>query len=149
MVFGLWEGSIALSLNKTNFAFGETIEGSLSLKLSKEKKARRLVVSIICERQTTTFDTRGSHTSTQVVFSSDKVLDGEKTYSPPGSEYKFSIQVPQGNAVPPVLEGKLGTALKAVQALAGGSSTNKWFLKAKLDIPMGIDVSRKVQISVQ
>lgn len=154
MVFGLFEGGIELRLNKTNFAFGETAEGTLSLKLKKEKQARHLVVSVIAEKQETQYRkgtsfTMSSSNNTCILFKTDAILDGEKTYMPPGGEYQFKIQIPAQAALPQELGGTLGTALKAMQFLGGKTSQIKWFIAGTLDIPKGIDISKKVQISVQ
>ena len=154
MVFGFGEGSISLQLNKTNFAFGETVEGTLSLKLKKPKQARQLRVSIVAEKQITQYGrtSRGgiSRDSAQnILFSTDVILDGEKLYSPPGKDYPFKIQVPQKSVIPTAPEGNLGTALKAVQFLSGQMSQIKWYIVGTLDIPKAIDIKKAVQISVQ
>jgi len=154
MVLGFGEGGINLQLNKTNFAFGETAEGTLSLKLKKEKKARQLRVSVTAERQMTQYGTSsggGIQRSSEknVLFKTDVILDGEKTYSPPGKDYQFKIQVPLKTALPPEVGGKLGTAIKAVQVLGGQMSQVKWFMLGTLDVPGGRDINKKVQISVQ
>ena len=154
MVFGLFEGKIEISLNKTNFAFGETAEGNLSLKLKKEKQARQLRVSIVAEKQVSQYGTspRGGmkkSSNKDILFSTDVILDGEKLYSPPGAEYKFKIQVPQKSAIPAMPEGGLGAALKAVQFLRGQTSQLRWFIIGTLDVPGAIDIRKRVQISVQ
>lgn len=152
MVFGLFEGSIEIALKKYNFGFGETIEGTANLKLSKEKKARRVVVTVLAEKKVTRYDSKGSHTSTETLFSQEAVLDGEKTYTPPGASYDFKIQLPpQGFQSAPSMNGALGTAVKAAQFFASSSFASQvyWFVEAKLDVPMGIDIGKKVQITVQ
>lgn len=153
MVFGFGEGSVALQLNKTNFAFGETITGKLSLQLKKDKQARQLRVSIVAERQTTQYGRSSSGGSSgsgkTILFKTDAILGGERLYSPPGSDYEFKIQVPAQNALPAEIQGTLGTALKAIQLLGGQMSQVKWFVEGVLDVPGGKDINKRVQISVQ
>ncbi|MDP6670635.1 MAG: hypothetical protein QGI60_02360 [archaeon] len=154
MVFGFFEGGITLTLNKTNFAFGETAEGKLALKLKKDKNARELRVRIMAVKKVTQYGTnsRGGMSRSnqdQVLFQNAVTIDGQKLYSPPGVDYDFKIQIPQQSALPQEIGGNLGTALKAVQFLGGRSSQVKWFIEATLDIPGGVDISKKVQISVQ
>ncbi|MCX6798902.1 MAG: hypothetical protein NTW59_02270 [Candidatus Diapherotrites archaeon] len=151
MVFGLFEGSIELRLNKTNFFFGETIEGTLALKLKKPKDARQLRVSIVAERETTQYSGGKRSTRIDTIFKSDNVVDGEKTYLPPGGEYPFKVQLPASSAIPqaPQFESAVGTAIKVVQALSMQNTRMKWFVDASLDIPKGIDINKKVQITVQ
>ncbi|MDP2974543.1 MAG: hypothetical protein Q8N60_05825 [Candidatus Diapherotrites archaeon] len=153
MVFGFGEGSVTLQLNKTNFAFGETIAGKLSLQLKKNKQARQLRVSIVAERKTTQYGRSGSGRSsgsgTTILFKTDVILDGERLYSPPGSDYDFKIQVPMQSAMPQEIQGTLGTALKAMQFLGGQMSQVKWFVEGVLDIPGGKDINKRIQISIQ
>jgi len=160
MVFGFGEGSIELLLDKTNLAFGESLHGKLNLKLKKEKNARQLRVRILAEKTSTSYSgafggSRGSSTQKQTVFSTDVILDGEKTYVPPGKEYEFKIQVPAKSVMPSgdmtALEGGVGTAVKAAQMLGGfgRSSQIKWFVEGTLDIPGGRDIGKRIQVSVQ
>jgi hypothetical protein len=154
MVFGFFEGGITLTLNKTNFAFGETAKGKLLLKLKKDKNARELRVRIMAVRKTTQYGTnsRGGtsrNNQTQVLFQNAVIIDGQKLYSPPGVDYDFKIQIPQKSTLPQEIGGNLGTALKAIQFLGGRSSQVKWFIEATLDIPGGVDINKKIQISVQ
>jgi len=166
MVFGFFEGSIELQLDKTNLAFGETLHGKLNLKLKKEKKARQLRVTIKAVKAVTQYGKRsgvrvmgqpvGSNSNQgEVVFSTDAILDGEKTYLPPGGEYEFRIQVPQKSVMPqsglPELAGNLGKAVQVAQMLSGfGMSAQiKWFVEGVLDIPGGVDISKRLQVSVQ
>ena len=152
MVFGLFEGSIDLILPKTNFAFGETIEGTLKLKIGKEKMARQLRVRISCLKITTTRSAgrSGSSTRTDILYPADTVLDGEKTYMPPGGEYPFKAQLPQSTVLPqqPKLEGGLGTAVTALQMLSGGSSRIEWYVEGTLDVPKAFDIGKKIRIFV-
>jgi len=162
MVFGFGEGSIELMLDKTLMNFGEQVHGKLKLKLKKEKKAKQLRVRVLAERTQTQYGGRVSssgrksnNTQRDVVFSTDIIVDGEKTYVPPGQDYDVKIQIPAKTALPsdttPELGGGLGTAIKAAQMLGGvGRSTQiKWFVEATLDIPGGRDIGKKVQITVQ
>ena len=159
MVFGLFEGSIELRPDKINFMFGETAEGTLALKLKKPKDARQLLVSIVAERETTrhTTSSRGGttrQTYTETLFKADNVIDGKKTYMPPASEYRFKIQLPDRNVIPQGPQQVQGSGLvntlvnTAIAVSAANQKPVKWYLKAALDAP-GIDISKKVQISVQ
>lgn len=155
MVLGFGEGSIDLMLNKTNFAFGETVEGKLNLKLKKEKQARQLRVRL----QTEFLRSSGGpaliqtgqprQSEKQILYQTETVVDGEKLYAPPGGEYEFKIQVPQKSAMPPMPQGGLATAIGAMNMLGGVRTTITWRVIASLDIPGGRDVSKSINISVQ
>lgn len=155
MVFGFFEGNIDLKIDKTNYRFGETIQGKLNLKLKKQKDARQLRVRLEAVRIQRTYG-KQNRTNKTVLFSTDTIVDTEKTYLPPGQEYDFQIQVPQKTALPPELggvlgtvEGTIGTAVKTMQFLSGTNIQTKWHLTATLDIPKGIDINKSIQISVQ
>jgi hypothetical protein len=155
MVFGFGEGSIDLMLGKTNFAYGETIQGKLNLKLKKEKQARQLRVRIEATFKRSSggpalINTGQKRSSeTQVLYQTETVLDGEKLYSPPGKEYEFKIQVPQKSALPPMPQGGLATAIGAMNMLSGVSVRVEWRVIASLDIPGAMDIKKSVNISVQ
>lgn len=148
MVFGFFEGSIELKPERTNYRFGETISGKLNLKLKKQKDARQLRVRLEAVRIQRTYGKKSSSNKT-FLFSTDAIIDGEKTYLPPGQEYEFKIQAPQRNTLPPELEGTLGTAIKTMQLLSGASVQTRWYLTATLDIPKGVDINKSMEISVQ
>jgi len=158
MVFGLFEGSIELRANNTTVNCGEAFTGKLVLKLKKPKKARQLRVRLIAvQTQRATgvaiigTGSMGAKSTKQenIIYSVDAVLDGEKEYMPPGGEYEFRVQAPARSSLPAELGGTLGTAIKAVQMLSGTQSYTKWYLEASLDIPGGMDISKRMQVSVQ
>jgi len=166
MVFGFGEGSIDIAIPKTTYSFGETIEGKLALKLKKEKKARQLKITVFAEREVVRTRTDCSRknsfggsatyqeTETETIFSCDFVIDGEKTYAPPGAEYQFKAQLPGKDVMPQAPEqiqgsGLMNTLMNASIAMSAASQKPaKWYLKATLDAP-GIDINKTVQISVQ
>ena len=155
MVFGFGEGSITLTLDKTNLAFGETVHGKLSLKLKKEKQARQLRVRLEAVQTQRRYGPvlvgpqQRSSSRTDVLFSTDTIVDGEKLYTPPGKDYEFKIQVPAKSALPAQPQGGLATAMKTMQFLSGIQSQLRWYVTASLDIPGGKDISKRIQVSVQ
>jgi len=158
MVFGFGEGSIELKLDKTNFAFGETVQGKFYLKLKKEKQARQLRVRLEALQTQRTGgpalvqmggSRRRGSSQTTVLYQTEVILDGEKLYSPLGKEYEFNIQVPAKSALPAKPEGGLGNAIKTMQLLSGSSTQLKWYVNASLDIPGGRDISKRIQVSIQ
>lgn len=162
MVFGFFEGSIDILLPKTLFAFGEIIDGKLVLKLKNEKKGRQLKLTLLATREVTQTKTTfkkgvsSSYTDTDIetVFTADFIIDGEKSYLPPGAEYPFKIQLPASNVLPQAPQqvqgsGLMNTVMNATIAMAAANQRPvKWFLKGTLDVP-GIDINKQVQISVQ
>ncbi|MDD5163317.1 MAG: hypothetical protein PHD95_03870 [Candidatus ainarchaeum sp.] len=157
MVFGFFEGKINLDLQgKTNFFFGETISGQLVLSLRKPKQARQLRIVLqgteIFTHPSTVFrngrQVTEMRTESIVVFSTEEILDNEKTYSSGETRYDFSIQAPAQAFARPKLESTLGNVLNVMQTFSGNRSRIKWELKASLDVPGSVDVSKNLQISL-
>jgi hypothetical protein len=84
--------------------------------------------------------TIGSETSTmkqhERVYEFKLPLDSEKEYGE-GREYRFEIKIPAD-----IL------SLRSQMGGAGPSSPIKWYLSAKLDVPGGLDISKKVDVTI-
>jgi hypothetical protein len=146
---------ITLALEKYDYVPGDKIKGRVTLSLKKPTNARKLEVSFIGRKITHQSNVgsrnrSGSSTQYQTVYSFSMPLDGEKEYHT--GDYPFEIKIPdnifQSN---PNLDGKLGSAVRALQMLGGTSSRIDWIVKAQLDVPMGLDVkkSQKIVLSTQ
>jgi hypothetical protein len=149
-MFGFGKGKIDLIIEKYNFSPGDTIKGKILLKLNKPIHAKAIKVELLGEKSTSkTVITTGSTThsqSNEYVFNFEMPLDGEKDYLE--GEYNFELKVPGSLSQPSMPQGVAGDVLKSIQILAGRESTIKWYVIAKLDIPKGLDVSKKIQINI-
>jgi len=146
---------ITLALEKYDYTPGDKIKGTVTLNLKKPTNARKLEVSFIGRKIThqssisavgmASGGSHGSKTQYQTVYSFSMPLDGEKEYHT--GDYPFEIKIPdnifQGS---PSVEGKLGSAVKAVQMLGGQSSHIDWLVKAQLDVPMKLDIKKSQKI---
>jgi len=88
------------------------------------------------------------------IYDFKQQLDSEKEYSQ-GGEYHFEIKIPADilGMGPQAPEGKLGQVLKVgqtVAAITGAIPRRRlqWYLLAKLDIPGGLDINKKVDITI-
>ena len=143
---------IEIKINKSNFSGGEVIDGVLTLQLGKPIKARELRIEMFCERKSSAASIgsrRRTGSNTQRLFEFKQHLDDDKQY--PASDqplvYPFKIKLPNDINFDPKLSGIAGTALDIMKAM-GGVGKPVWYLNAVLDIPMGLDVSKKIQINV-
>jgi hypothetical protein len=96
----------------------------------------------------------GGSTKIERIYDFKQQLDSEKEYSQ-GGEYHFEIKIPADilGMGPQTPEGKLGQVLKVAQTVATMTGTIsrrrlQWYLLAKLDIPGGLDISKKVDITI-
>ena len=162
------KGKINISIQRTNYAPGDIISGDVALTLKKPVKAREVSISLIGEHRTTQTTPRiggtmgggGMSTSTTMntvrIYDFKQQLDSEKEYSQ-GREYHFEIKIPADTLSMrpqmPGQEGKLGQVLKVAQTAATITGAIpfqriKWYLSAKLDVPGGLDISKKVDITI-
>lgn len=171
-MFGLGKGKINVTMQKTYYTPGDVISGNVVFTLKKPVKAKEVSVSLIGEEITTggggkvgwgggttaggvgTMGGGAGSTRIQRIYDFKLSLDGEKEYTGVG-EYRFEIKIPadilgRGSEMP---EGKLGQVLKVAQTVAtvtGAVARRRlqWYLLAKLDIPGGLDISKKVDITI-
>jgi len=156
------KGRINIIIQRTGYAPGDTISGNVTFTSKKPVKARELSISLIGEQQTTQVrgmtGSQGTSTSTRRIriYDFKHQLDSEKEYSQ-GQEYSFEIKIPADilSVRPqiPELEGKLGQGLKLAQAAAAMTGAipyqrTKWYLLAKLDIPGGLDIRKKADVTI-
>jgi len=150
MLFGLFDfllppGKMELTLEKLNFTRGEKVKGHAKLTTERPIKARGVFARIYAEEET-----HGSKsTNTHVIFDFQQPLEqGEKEYS--AGDYDFELRIPAGANAPQLPQGA-ETAVAALNMIAGtGFKTTfvKWYVEAKLDIPGGRDVGKRLQINV-
>ncbi|MGB6873109.1 MAG: hypothetical protein WBE46_03035 [Dehalococcoidia bacterium] len=168
------KGKIDIAIQKFNYALGDTISGSVALTLKKPVKARKVNISLIGEQLiTNTQDTsrkgilmggggmgegimrpmmserRGSEgitigarreqstmTERVCIYDFKLPLDGEKEYSEGRESYFFEMKIPADIlSVRPQMTSPI-------------KSPSKWYLLAKLDVPGGLDISKKVDITI-
>ena len=147
------KGKIDVIIPKTNFSPGDTISGSVVLTLKKPVKAREVNISLIGEQTTTKGGITSSEQSknTTRIYDFKQRLDGEKEYNRE-AEYHFEIKLPSDilsrQPQMPQVGGALGHGLRIAQAITGMGVWTNWYLLAKLDVPGGIDINRKVQITI-
>lgn len=139
MVFGLFEGNkINITLDKPSYRYGEEIAGRVVLDLKQPKKAKGVRIELYLQYETmrTVTRTRGrpprSYTAqerrTEKTALQTLQLDGEKEYSG-HLEYPFRFVCQHTNVV-------------------GFSRMDGWYLDASLDVPMSVDVGKKVRLNI-
>ncbi len=156
------KGKIQIAIQGTDYAPGDIISGEVALALKKPVKADGMSISLIGEQKITRSGSvgRGGQRSTTTqnirIYDFKQKLDTAREYTE-GREYKFKIKIPKDilAAKPqlPELEDTLGQGLKIAQAAAafmGAISVQqtKFYLLAKLDIPGGLDIGEKTDITI-
>jgi hypothetical protein len=111
------------------------------MNIEKPIKARGVVVGLKATRT----EGSGKYRRTVTLYEFERQLDNEREYRPQPYEYKFELDVPDLKLKVPNFSGFFGGILNALAR----QNPVKWSLRANLDIPMGIDVSKEVSIDVQ
>jgi len=156
------KGKINIGMQRNHYMAGDTIVGRVSLTLKKPVKAKELSISLIGEQSSTRIggmigsSTKSTSTENTRVYDFRQQLDGEKEYNKE-SDYDFEIKIPADilsiKPQMPEMGGVAGHGLKIAQAAAAMTGTiplqrTKWYLSANLDIPGGLDIKRKVDITI-
>jgi hypothetical protein len=154
----LWffkKNQILLTLEKYAYAPGETIKGSVGLKLKRPLQARKLQVSLIGLRivHQRPIGNKGPQTQVYKIYNFEIPLDGENTYL--NELYPFEIKIPSDILASAqqnfhsTLTG-LGKTLEEIgmmmQQLSISDSQVEWSVEARLDVPLKVDVCNAQKI---
>jgi hypothetical protein len=156
---------ITLQLEKTNYKPGDVIKGTVTLNLKKPMNARKLEVAFFGigfyrDHHRPGSPGPGSANFQNKIYQFDLPLDNEKEYLT--GTYSFEIKIPEGIFNPSLEEQMrirgidpnsrtgsfISTAGAALGSLGGGNLPYRidWWVKANLDMPLKLDVSKKQQI---
>ncbi|MCP4648106.1 MAG: hypothetical protein GY852_10315 [bacterium] len=149
MVFGIGEGKIELELDGYNVSPGGKISGKLKLELNSPKKANEFRVELIGEQLQTArkMGSRERTTKKVVVFRSMQKLGGEQEYT--SGEYEFELDAPpKEEPREDVSQEGLAGAIVGAAKMLKGMNPIVYSVVASLDIPMSMDINKKIRISV-
>jgi hypothetical protein len=145
------KGKIDIAIQKFHYAPGDTISGNVVLTLKKPVKAKEVSISLIGTGKLAPYET-GEGTmhslSWERIYEFKQPLDSEKEYSQ-GGEYRFEIKIPAdilSRQFRPKRTRAFTPTLKGFKEVPFGEI--KWYLLAKLDIPHGLDISKKVEVTI-
>ncbi|MFA5077743.1 MAG: hypothetical protein WC488_04935 [Candidatus Micrarchaeia archaeon] len=146
MVLGVGEGSVEIVTGKKSWLNGEAISGKVALKLGAPVKSRGLRILFYGEKKSHL----GKTPKIERIHKQIVVLDGAKTYLKGRKNYAFLIQLPV-LAKPRPIEGT--DIIPSVVRFSGGKfdpyANVKWYLDASLDIPVSLDLNKKIQITIK
>jgi hypothetical protein len=136
-----------LDMPQNTYALHELINGSVILKLKKPIKARGLSIRLEGKEMVVTDGTLDADPvrEWQIFCDVTVPLGGDRFYS--SGEYGFKIDIPdEASRGFGKTSGTAGKMLKTVGGFVGTPGVIEWHIIARLDIPMGIDLSKKKQI---
>jgi hypothetical protein len=156
------KNQIVLTLEKYAYAPGETIKGSVGLKLKRPMQGRKITVALIGLRIVhesgmavgpIRVGNQGPQTHVYTIYNFEIPLDGENTYF--NELYPFEIKIPSDilqsaqQNFHSTLTG-LGKTLEEIghvmEQLSLSNSRVEWSVQARLDVPLKVDVSRSQNI---
>jgi hypothetical protein len=152
-VAGIKVGSITIEPTRSSYELGDTIRGIVKLQLTEPIPAKRLVVALRATRKRYVVQ-RGSDGRSGPVQRSETLVEhevelgGERSYD--SGTQQFTIHVPARIDAKLDLDGVIGDALRAAQALRSMTeSPIHWTLTAFLDIPWKRNLSKQIDLSVR
>ena len=150
-MFGFFsKGKIDIKLEKYQFVPGDTIKGSLVLKLKKPVEASGVEIQLLGTKTVIRGYGQNRRRNKETIFDFSQPLDGAKLYSSgEAPEYSFEITIPEDIlSKPEWTEGVVGSVMKAATIISGSSSRVDWYIIGRLNIPKKIDVSKKLKINI-
>ncbi len=154
------KGKISISIPKTAYNPGETISGDVTLTLNGPVKAREFSISLIGDQR---YNRRGTvEFGKKTGRNYDRVydfrlqLDGEKEYAQ-GGQYHFEIKIPaeilKKPQMPEAMDEQTQQRVQMMQAMASIAGSymprpTQWYLLAQMDIPMGVDIKKTIDITI-
>jgi hypothetical protein len=151
MVLGIGDGNIEIIIDRQNYVVGNPIKGEVQLKLNTKKEARELRLLFYGEITERRHDTVGSrhrtHTHTRRIYEQKVILDGKKAYAAGTQNYPFEITIPNIPAPASSSDGGIvGTIVNVLTSGADPVKNAKFYLDVSLDVPMSLDINKKIRI---
>jgi len=154
-------GKIDISIQKTRYAPGGIISGDVTLTLNKPVKAREMTLSLIGEYMTTVTNRR--HLVPGASRAGGSLRDRSRGISmsdamrksAPKYDYKMTTKTVQICGFKEQLDGEIEYSqakeyhfkIKITTDMPTSSAVD-WYLLAKLDIPHGRDIAKKIPITI-
>lgn len=138
------KGSITITPERYSYTFGETINGTITLKLKKSVNSEKLVSGIKCNMIETSYSRNEKNTATRTIFDFNYPLENQRTYAPGEYSYNFSVNIPRDISNP---EGIAGNIVKSIGFLIGKNSSFNWELYSELKCS-GVDLGKKIKINI-
>ena len=144
-------GSIELTLPKSAFEPGETIQGTFVLHAKKPIEAERLVVTLTATEVTETTEDGKTNSRSRQAFRDERVLEEARAYAADTRETReFQIDVPNPE-VPDEPTSAVGrAALTALKVVSRSKTHLRWRLEVRL-VAKGIDLvtSKPRSVTIQ
>jgi len=143
MVLGFGAGKISLHMEKKEFTPPDIIKATAMLQMHKPVKARKAYVKLVAmeKRQ------QGKNSQWVAVYKLSRKLDIAREYR---GIRQYEIECPVLEAIPKRLRESYKP--EKVPTLFGfpliSKNRVKWYFQVGLDIPMGLDVKKRVSIKI-
>ncbi len=152
-VTGVGRGTVRVACERTRYAPGDDIKGTVTLALGEPVDAKKLIVHVKATQRAVDFQRVGTvrnlGASTATIYEQTQELDGTRRYE--SGEHAFVLPLPRdaiaGKAAAP--GGKIGDVARAVSSvIAPTTGPVQWKLTATLVIPWGRDLEHAIDLVV-
>jgi hypothetical protein len=140
------KGKMEIQLDDYNFSPGKVITGRIYLKLKKPQEGI-LKVGLTGTYRRRSYGKEKNTNRNMNAYFIEIPITNMANFNLGESWHEFQFQVP-GDVTNTLNSGAIGGAIKTAQFLMSGTVTNiDWYFTARLDVK-GIDLTKKVKVSV-
>ncbi len=146
---------LTISLKKSEYRPGEEIIGKIDFKTKKSIRAKSFKLVFVAEKIIITPSNDGPRRQKYEVYSKEKNLGGEKEYASESHSFIFHIPEDIFNKIENWKDKKYYEKSKAIieklglQNFASFEEYEKFYIKARFDIPLGIDIKNQVEFKIK
>ena len=154
-VTGIGRGTVRVALDRSRFAAGEDLKGTVTLALPEPVDAKALTVTLRATQRTVDYHRAGGvrtvGTSNVTVYEQTQEIAGTRSF---GSEtFAFALPIPTDATVagkrPVAPGGTIGDVARAVSSVvAPTTGPIQWKVTATLVIPWGRDLDHAIDVVI-
>lgn len=152
-VTGVGRGTVQVAVERTRFAPGDDIRGTVTLSLPEPVEGKRLVVTLRATQRTVDYQrvagVRTVGSSEVTIYEQSQEVGGPRSYTSEALPFTLPLPSDAGDRKPPAPEGKVGDFARAVSSVvAPTTGPIQWRVTATLVVPWGRDLVHAIDVVV-
>jgi hypothetical protein len=152
-VTGIGRGTVRVALDKTRYAPGQDLAGTVTLALPEPIDAKALTVTLRATQRSLDYHRTGGvrtvGASNATVYEQTQELAGLRNYTSETLPFTLPIPADARDRKPPAPSGRLGDVARAVSSVvAPTTGPLEWRVTVSLVIPWGRDLEHTIDLVV-
>ena len=146
---------LKISLQKTEYSPGEEVSGIINFNTNRSVKAKSFKITFVVEKSIITPSNDWPSTRKYEAYSKEKILGGEKEYNSETHSFTFHIPIDIFSKLENWKDKKYYEKSKEIieklglQNFARFQEYNNFYIKARLNVPLGIDIKNEVEFKIK